>query len=143
VASNPLELPLPEVPASSTPLLELPLPELLPASSAPLELALLELVELPLPDPLPLELLLLELLLLLLLLLEIVGQTPASQPAQGSELPHWHAPDKQLSDIVGSHEVQLPPSDPQAAIDGDAHPPVAQHPVAQEVESQTQPPPTQ
>lgn len=142
MASDPLEPPLPELPASSTPLLELALPELLPASSAPLELALLELLELPL-ELLLLLLLLLLLELLLLLLLEIVGQTPASQPAQGSELPHWHAPDMQLSAMVGSHEVQLPPSDPQAAIDGGvAHPPEPQHPV-HEVESQTQAPPTQ
>ena len=67
------------------------------------------------------------------------GHTPPLHPAQGGPLPHWQTPPvEQLSDIVESHGLHVPPSVPHVVTVGMVHTPLAQHPPGQEVASQTQ-----
>ena len=58
-------------------------------------------------------------------------------------LPQTHLPPAQASATVESHPKQVPPSFPQVLSEAPVHTPVAQHPVGQDVESQTQAPPRQ
>jgi hypothetical protein len=63
--------------------------------------------------------------------------------AQVAPLPHLHCPALQLSASIALHGKHDAPPVPHVAVEGALHVPSVQHPLAQEVASHTQRPPTQ
>lgn len=69
------------------------------------------------------------------------GHSPPLHPSHGGLLPHWHDPAVQLSAMLGSHAVHVPPSAPQAPNTDVVQVCPEQQPPGHEVESHTQLPP--